>query len=275
MSISKDTFNALLGPGPLWQPAPGDDLDLLLDGMSVSADTVADFLGDLAHIRDPRKTPIFEDLEREYGIIPDENVLLADRVNRLAQKVYQGRKINSDQDLQDALDNAGFDLQVHLNDPPVDPAIFLTQIFQMVAGGDTGYAGFTFDGINNDAFAGNLGGELLVNPEITLQTSAIEMQAGGDKSFAGYFDTTPGESQATAGFFTGFSKNALQYSIPPSGYWHMIYFVGGDATRDPVTDELTAIESGLVTNERRAELVTLILEYKPLMAWCGLIVTFD
>ena len=273
-SISKDTFNALMGPGPLHEPEPGGDLDLLFDGMSVNADTIAGFLSDLANVRNPRKTAIFEDLEREYGITPDENVLQVDRIDRLARKVYQGEKIDSDQDLQDALDSAGFDLQVHLNDPAVDPALFLTQAFQMVAGGDTGFAGFTFDGVNNDAFAGNLGGELLVNPEILLQSEAVLMQAGGDKAFAGYFDTIVSESQATAGYFTGLNQEALTYDIPPSGYWHMIYFVGGDATRDPNTGELTAIESGLVPNERKAELVTLILELKPLMAWCGLIITF-
>ena len=54
----------------------------------------------------------------------------------------------------------------------------------------------------------------------------------------------------------------------------MVFFVGGDATRDPVTDELTNIEQGFVDSNRRNDLITTILEIMPEMAWCGLIITF-
>lgn len=276
-SISKDTFNTLLPPGPLGLPKAGGDLDLLLDGMSANADVVADFLSDLAHIRNPKKTPIFEDLEREYGIRPNENVLMSVRIMRLARKVYQGQKIDSPDDLQDALDAAGFDLQVHLNDPPVDPSLFLTQAFKMVSGGDNAFAGFEpLSGPPSTAFAGSLGGELVVNGDIFLKTNAIEMQAGGDFAFSGYFDvvTVPQTYKSTAGFFSSINQDKLDFRIPSPEFWNMVFFVGGAATRDPVTDELTVIEQGFVDANRRNDLVTTILEIKPLMAWCGLITTF-
>lgn len=274
-SISKQTYSALLPPGPLGEPKAGGDLDLLLDGMADNADLVAAFLADLADIRNPNKTPIFEDLEREYGIKPNENVPTVDRIARLARKVYQGQKIDSPDDLQDALDAAGFDLQVHLNDPPVDPAIFLTQSFQMVAGGDNAFAGFEpSGGPPSTAFAGRLGGELIVNGDIFLKTNAVEMQAGGNIAFAGYFPTTPGVYQSVAGFFSSINQDKLDYPIPDSIYWSMIFFVGGDATRDPVTNELTDIQQGFLPLNRRNDLITTILEIKPLMSWCGLIATF-
>jgi len=244
-SISRSTFDALLPPGPLWVPEKGEDFDLLLDGMSANADVVAEFLSKLAHVRDPRKTIVFEDLERDYGINPNQNVPIADRIDRLSRKVYQGKKIGSDDDLQDALNAAGFNLQVHKNDPPANPAIFIT----------------------ND--------KLLVNPEIFLSVALVDMVAGGDASFSGFHTVSAPDYQACAGYFLVPTKIPLKYSIPPFANWGDVFFVGGDATRDPQTGELTQIEKGAVADEREDELKTLILEIKPIRSWAGLVITSD
>jgi hypothetical protein len=269
MSILRKTLDALLPPGPIWKIKVGGDLDSKLEALGESLDTPSDFLGDLAFISDPDKTPIFEDLEREYGIKPNENVSDADRLARLKRIVYQGEKIDSPDDLQDALNDAGFtDLQVHLNDPAVDPDLFLNQNFTMVAGGDNAYAGFIpSGGGDSTAIAGLSGGEWVVNGEIFFQSPAVTMQASGDNAFAG-------NANAVAGAFDTVNTTALEYETPPADYWPLTFFVGGAATRDGVTGELTSIEQGLVPNERKDDLITTILQIKPLMGWCGLIVQF-
>jgi hypothetical protein len=267
MSILRKTLNALLPPGPLWKIKPGGDLDKKFEALGEALDTPADFLGDLAFIRNPDKTPIFTDLELEYGIKPNDNVSDADRLSRLKRRVYQGEKIDSPDDLQDALQAAGFtNLQVHLNDPAVDPDLFLAQAFFMVAGGYNAYAGYQPLGGEDPAQAGISGGEWVVNGEIVIQSPAIEMQAGGDNAYAG-------NASAIAGFFNNVNTEVLEYETPPSDYWPLCFFVGGDATRDG-TGALTNIEQGQVPSERRDELIITILEIKPLMGWCGLIVEF-
>jgi hypothetical protein len=267
MSISRRTIDALQPPGPLWKPKPSGDFDIVLETLGENFDTPAEFLGSIACIRCPDRTPIFEDLEREYGIKPNENVTDSDRLARLNRIVYQGEKIDSPDDLQDALITAGFtDLLVHLNDPAVDPDLFLDSDFQMVAGGDNAYAGYDETGTIL-SFAGRVGGEYLVNGEINLQSAAVLMQADGDNAFAG-------NQAAVSGYFLELQTTPLVYETPSSEYWPLIFFVGGEATRDPVTGELTDIVQGKVPTERRDDLLTTILQYKPLMAWCGLVIQF-
>jgi len=273
-NLIRPVLNALKPHGALWEPEPDEGLDNQWAGITDALDTEGRALADtLADIRNPRKTSVFTDLERNYGIQPNENILLDTRIARLEQKVYQGSKVNSIDDLQAELIRAGFDLQVHKNDPPVDPAIFLDQSFQMTAGSDFAYAGYN-DGVNILAFAGTLGGEMLVNTPIFTQTPAVEMQAGGAFGYAGF--TSDGiDFESTAGYFNALERIDLEYPIPTDLiYWPLVFFVGGDATRDPVTDELTSIQSGFVDSNRRDELKALILSDKNAGTWCGLIIIF-
>jgi hypothetical protein len=273
-SIIRAVINALLPPGFAWRPEPEEGLDQFFDGVSDSIEndglTVANSLAD---IRNPKKTSIFEDLERNYGIRPNSTISEADRVSRLERKVYQGEKVNSIDDVQSELIIAGFDLQVHKNDPPVDPALFLTQSFQITAGSDFAYAGYN-NGVDILAFAASLGGELLVNTIVTKQFPAYEMQAGGDFGYAGF--TSDGiKYESTAGYFTGLRAEILEYPIPVSSdYWSMIWFVGADATRDPVTGELLTIAPGLVPLNRKDELISLLLADKTIGSWVGMIIQF-
>lgn len=270
-SLSRATIDALLPPGNIWEAEPDEGFDQQLNGLSDTAENTRLTLDSLADIRNPQTTPVFEDLERNYGIKPNENILESIRIARLAQKVYQGQKVNSIDDLQSELTAAGFDLQVHRNDPPVDPQTFLTKSFQITAGSDKAFAGY-HEGGPILAFAASLGGELLVNTEIALQSSAIEMQAGGDFGFAGF--TSDGVNfESVAGYFTGLRQDLLTYDIPTDSiYWGKIFFVGGDAIRDGVTNELLSIESGMVDSNRIDDLKALILADKTLGAWCGLII---
>lgn len=272
-NISRSSIDALLPPGNLWEAEPSEGFDQHLNGIGDTVENVRLTLDSLAHIRNPKKTPVFEDLERNYGIKPNPTVSQDIRIARLSQKVYQGSKVNSIDDLQDDLDRSGFDLQVHKNDPPVDPATFLTKSFQITAGSDKAFAGY-HEGGPILAFAASIGGELLVNTPITLQSSSIEMQAGGAFGYAGF--TSDGINfESVAGYFTGLRQDLLIYPVPTDPiYWPKVFFIGGDATRDPVTNELLAIETGLVDSNRRDDLTALILADKTLGAWCGLIINF-
>jgi hypothetical protein len=271
-SVSRAVIDALLPPGALWQPEPGEDFDLQLDGLADNVEEIKGTLETLADIRNPSKTPVFEDLERNYGIKPNSNVTQDIRIARLDQKVYQGAKVNSIDDVQAELITAGFDLQVHKNDPAVDPAIFLAQSFQITAGSDKAYAGFN-DGVNILAFAASLGGELLVNTDIKKQEKAILMQAGGDVAYAGFNDGL--NTLSIAGYHLELKTSELTYPIPTdSKYWPKMPFIGGDATRDPVTNEITAIEPGLVDSNRKDDLKALLLSDKGLGAWFSLIINF-
>jgi len=261
-NISKKTFLSLLPPGPIWEVKPNGGLDQLLNGIAQNSEDVADFLGFLSCIRDPFTTPFLTDLEREYGVITDINITEDVRRQRLAaEKAYPAKRTGSDDDLEIALQKAGFDVQVHVNSPAIDPATILFGDFQMVAGGGAAFAG------NQDAFAGIGGGELLVNGEIFTQSPAYEMQAAGSIAFAG-------NSKAIAGYFNSFNKDVVEYPVPTDpDAWPFIFFVGGDATRN-VSGELTEVKAADVPTEREAEFKRLILSIKGMHSWAALIINY-
>lgn len=272
-SRARAVIDSLLPPGALWKAEVGESFDQQLDGIADTIEDQRSVVDSLADIRVPSKTPVFTDLERNYGIQPNSLISMANRIARLEQKVYKRARVNSIEDVQNDLDLAGFNLQVHKNDPPVDPATFLSGNFQMVAGGSNAYAGFN-DGVNILSFAARFGGELLVNTPIITQVKAIEMQAGGSVAFAGY--TSDGINyDSVAGYFLDYNRIELTYPIPTDPqFWGKIYFVGGDATRN-VAGELTEIQAGIVDLNRKDELRTLLLSSKTLGAWAALIINFQ
>lgn len=261
-NITRQALATLAPPGPLWVVKIDEGFDQLLDGVAANAEAVNDFLDCLGCVRDPFTTPFLEDLEREYGVITNTNLDEQTRREQLAaSKVYTVERTGSDDDLEIALQKAGFDVQVHVNSPAVDPASLLANLFQMVAGGVDAYAG------NQNAYAGKTGGELLVNGEIFTSSPAYEMQAGGNNAFAG-------NQFAVAGYFDSFNKDPVVYSIPTDPEaWPFIFFVGGDATRDG-SGALIEIENAEVPSEREDEFKRLILQIKPMHSWAGLLINY-
>jgi hypothetical protein len=268
--ITRGMIDALLPPGKIWVPAikeqpprgvsfPGDDLDNLLQGIAWNLDILREYLADLATLRDPLVTAMLIDLEREFGFLSDTRLDEETRRQRLLRQAYATPGNATEADLEYALQMAGFDVNVYQNDPAVDPSIFLDQSFQMVAGGANAYAG------RADAFAGRLGGELLVNGDIFTTGPLYEAVAG--TFYAG--DGTG------AGFYQQISVEEIIYPIPTDpASWPFIFFVGGPATRDPGTNELTAIEQAEIPIEREQEFKRLILQIKPLFTWAALIVVY-
>lgn len=123
--LMRAVYDALLPPGSIWTPEEGKEFDQLLDGMAENSEVVRAFLADLANIRRPSKTILLDDLEKEFGIVKNENLSDDERRAQVAAiKFSKGG--NGDKDfLQNALTTAGFDVQVHENSPPVDPGLLL------------------------------------------------------------------------------------------------------------------------------------------------------
>jgi hypothetical protein len=260
-SLGRRALDALFPGGSAWKPKEGGDFDLFLDGTGDSIESSRGYLDNLSEIRRPETTPILSDLEREYGETIDLNISEDTRRMRLTAKKYSKLRNGSVDHLQAALDAAGFNLLVHENSPAVDPAIFLDQAFQMVAGGPAAFAG------NQDAFAGRIGGELVVNGDLVIQTPAYTMQSGGTFAYAG-------NGNAVAGRYDVFNQDFFQYDIPTDpNDWPLVFFVGGPATRDG-TGTLTEIQAGEVPTERKRELKKTILQIKPEHSWAGLIITY-
>jgi len=135
---------------------------------------------------------------------------------------------------------------VHENSPAVDPDIFLNSIPFMVAGGDNAFAAYIpLAGPPSTAIAGKTGGDMLVNGLLYTQRNNYISVADGDYMFSG-------NGLALSGYYAGFVQEEIIYTIPDDpNAWPFFFFVGGDATRDPITYELTAIDTADVPSERK------------------------
>jgi len=282
-NVSRRMIDGLLPPGPLWVPEKDGDLDLFFDGLSLSMEDARVFLEKLKYIRDPYNTPILSDLEREYGIITKDTLTEEERIAALAVKIYEKGGTGSEDNLESAL--RGFDVQVHQNSPAVDPNIILNQTYQLVAGDPlNAYVG------DPGAYCGQAGGYLLVNGPIY---SGVPVYLGlGDPN------AYVGDPLAVTGYFQGLRPVEKTYNIPTDpDSWPFIFFVGGDATRADVVEVVTSDGKNVVTStgvqvttseqgqllsiepveipaNRRQEFETIILTYKPLFTWAGLVVVY-
>jgi hypothetical protein len=158
--VMRAVIDTIIPKGAAWRVSPEEDWDKLRDAVAENWETIRVFLEDLSGVRDPSVTQFLADLEKEFGVFSNTSLTEQQRRDQLKPIIYNRSSGGTIDDLQAALDDAGFAVQVHSNSPAVDPAIFLDQNFQMVAGGGNAYAG------RPDAFAGRSGGELLVNGAI-------------------------------------------------------------------------------------------------------------
>lgn len=265
--FSRDVINALWPDGSFWNWIPEDDYDLLLDGIAENTEAVRLELEKIRYFRDPARTLLLTDLEKEYAVIPVSGSTESERRERLATTMFRRSELPTYTWLEEKLQAAGFDVLVHANDPAVDPAIFLDQAFQMTAG-DLLPGGNDAQCGEPEAYCGRVGGELLVNGEIFLQSPNYTILC--DEALA-----QCGEPDALAGQYDSISLIPIEYEIPvDSGYWPLIFFVGGEATRDPITGALTDIEIASIPIERRLEFRRIILRYKPMCSWAGLVVVY-
>jgi hypothetical protein len=260
----RDLLGLLLPRGAIWTAAVGLGLDKFLNGMAANLQQVKDYLAALGNLRNPLTTNLLEDLERELGLISNTSLSETQRRQILRAKKGQRAGTGSYSQLQDKLDEAGFNLVVQENNPKIDPDLFLGGGYQMFANNTVAVAG------NDEAYAGYADplGELIVNGGFfAKQEVEYIAQANGPTTVAG-------NDQAVAGYFISMTREEVEYLIPDIqvGRWNYIFYVGG-----PVTDWTASppvFDRGIVAAELRDSLIEIILQHKPLHSWCGLVVDF-
>jgi hypothetical protein len=236
------------------------NLTKFIEGLTALPNDFREYIDNIYFDLFPDTTRSLELWEDQFGIVTPstDNAI---RINTVDQKWKMKGGQGADY-IQGVLQDAGFNVQVHENNPPIDPANFLVGDFVMVAGAGNAYAG------RSDAFAGlTTTGELLVNgfiPIIGGQRLYL-MNAGN-----GY----AGNQTAVAGYFTQFLVTDKQYTLPTDPLlFPFVWFIGGDATRN-ASNELTAIEVVQIPAEREQEFKDLILMLKPAQSWVGLIIEY-
>jgi hypothetical protein len=270
ITFARRLLNALWPRGPFWEPKQDGDYDHLLDGIANNSKAVKDDLSCLACIRSPLTTPVLSDLEKDLGQVPATGATESERREHLDSFNNRSAGSGAWDVLQAQLRGAGFtDVYVTPNDPVVDPRGFIEQAFNMVCG-DLLPGGNDAQCGEPEAICASTGGFLVVNgsifsnvPNYLNLCDEADAQCGNDV-YAGDFD----------GYRDPEEMN--DYKIPTdSGYWSLIFFVSGEVTRDPVTDEITTLNTYTIPNERRKEFNRIILRYKPLFSWAALVVAYS
>ena len=253
-SFMRQVIDALMPDGAIWQPAVGGDFDKLLDGISETQQAVFDDLGSLEYIRDPYRCPkeLLPDLEREFGIAPNNAMTEKDRRASLAVVRYKQRSLATAQKLRRALNLAGFGvggfgLTVTPNTPATNP-------YPIFASHDGGYYLVSGDRITIRPLypqAGNI---------VARAFDGSDMQSGRES--AGFFEET---------ILINLADN---YKTPGQQYWPLIFFVGGTVTRD-ANGRITNVAIVDIPATRRQELHRLILRIKPLGIWAAMMVRYS
>jgi hypothetical protein len=170
----------------------------------------------------------------------------------LDSRINAQNNTGSRQELEEALQRAGFPVFVYSNSPAVDPKNFQSD-YIMVAGGANAYAGL------DNAIAGAFKAELVVNGDVIVTVSVQTMYAGAELAFAG-------GNFAFAGI-SGVDEIEYEYYISNDAKsWPFYFFVGGSAQY--ATDgSIVSIDYVDIDDERRLEFREIILRYKPLSTW--------
>ncbi len=198
MKKMENVIMGLLPPGEAWEPDPNRDFHKFMEGLGEGAGAIYQDLKALEYIRDPERTQQLADLEKDYGIITNLDISEDDRRAQLKILRYVRDLTGSDDNLEDRLQEAGFDLKVFRNDPKIDPAVLMCD-------------------------------ELIVNGDIFTQVPAYEMQCDGSIAFAG-------NQKAVCGYFVSMERTAREYEIPTDpGLWGYFFFVCGD--RQPAAEQ--------------------------------------
>jgi len=283
-TFMREALNALLPEGAAWRPASGGDYDRLLDGAARNKQDVFDGLSALARIRDPYNCPIelLPDLEREFGVSPNNALTEKERRRSLASIRYKSLGLATAQKLQRALDMAGFGyggyglIVTPNSSPATDPYPIIEANFVMTA---HEFPSVFCAGNTDVAFASGGGGAggggyYLVDCDF-FTSSPLYPQAG--QVCARAFDGSDWRSGFECAGFNGDMRTTdemlLNYKTPPEPYWPLIFFVGGMVTRNP-NGRIANIASVTVPAERRQELHRMILRIKPVGIWAAMMVRY-
>jgi hypothetical protein len=264
--------SALMPRGPAWEPEPGGKFDLLLEGFADNAQADFDILEKLAYIRNPLKvqTELLPDLEREYGVSPDDRVPEDDRRESLSTVRYHPRASPRVQSLQAALDKAGFGIDGYglivtpNGTPATDPHFIINENFVLTAHEFPS----VFAAGTSIAYAGERGGYYLVNGD-RFNSRPIYPGAGTGMVALDF------PSKSCAGYYEGYRGYENEYTAPISdAFWPFVFFCGGVVTRNE-DGSVASVDFVSVPVERRQELHRLILRMKPIHAWAAMCVIYQ
>lgn len=259
--LTRKFVNSLLPSGCAWNPVVDGDLDKFLQATADNIENPKEILSKLAYIRDPLRTPVLDELEIEYGVTRNENLTEEQRRVYLNSVAFPSRGTGRLEDLERRLLEAGFPVSIHSNDPSIDPMIITNNAFNLFSSGPNAFAG------REDAFARRIGGEVIVNGDQFTQTPVWLSVSSSQGMFAG-------SSGAIAGRSDGVSLEKIEYEVPRNaGSWPLVFFIGGDATRDS-NGFITSIDRVLLADDNRNEFIQLLLKYKPLHTWAVSLVDF-
>jgi hypothetical protein len=275
----REALNALMPDGAAWRPAFGGDYDRLLNGVARNKQDVFDDLSALANIRDPYNCPIelLPDLEREYGISPNNALTEKERRRSLAAIRYKSLGLATAQKLQRALDMAGFGyggyglIVTPNSSPATDPYPIVEANFVMTA---HEFPSIFCAGNTDVAFAGYGGGgyylvsgDYFTSRPLYPQAGEIVARASDGSDYRSGYEC--------AGFYNEMvviDENENNRS-PDEPWWPLIFFVGGVVTRNP-DGRITNVASVDVPAGRKQELHRMILRIKPCGIWAAMMVRY-
>lgn len=240
--LIKATIKALLPEGAIWTLATDEELDQLLTAVSENWLEAYNAVFGLGDVRDPFQTQLLEELEREFGFLL--NPALSEETRR--QQVGAVKYENTDQrnsagDVQAFLNSAGFEVEVHHNDPAVDPALFA--------------------------------GDILLNGGLYQFGFQYSMQCDAEIAFCGH-QNAGGNIDSVCGQFNLFKFIDFEYDLPTDPEsWPFIYFIGGAAVRDG-GGFLTSIAPAEIPLNRKNKFIELVLSSKPWFDWAILIINY-
>lgn len=252
-----------------WEAEVDGDFDNFNQATADNVKLITDEMEILACIRCPESTPVLSDLEREYGIVPNED--LTDEVRRFNLQVEKF-KMESDgsvDTIAEAIHIAGFpNINVYENDPSVDPESVVGTSNFMSAGSDNSFAGYIPLAGEEEAICGSKteDGYVLANGTLNtvspdIDSVAGEMWAGDtDNSFAGHF------------LQTKISEILYPITDDPNRWAHFL-FVGGTVVRN-ISGGILSVTTIEVPSEQRDILERTILKFKPIEKWCVMAIKY-
>lgn len=259
--LIKSCIEAALPKGKIWTYKENGDLDKLISGMADNYEPVQDFFDGLAYIRDPQKTPVLDDLERDFHVQKDPELTEQERRDQLTAVKVAGNSPGTAEFLENILREAGFDVYVHLNNPPIDPVALESMMWGQPDNPDAQWGG-------TNAQWG-LGGRV----------EYVNMIWGNTNAVWGREDAVWGIGNI--GKIRGYAlingnEDDQAYSLGDDScqcFWSAVFFVGGTAQRSG-TGQIISIETAEIPAHRRAEFEKLIMRIKPFFTWAGLVVNY-
>lgn len=113
-----------------------------------------------------------------------------------------------------------------------------------------------------------------IDPEPIVSQAFVNV-CGDPESVCGVTEVVCGYAHKGGLLVNGDVFNDSIFSVPTdSGYWPLVFFVGGAATYNG-DGSIAYISIASIPVARRDEIKRLILKYKPMHSWCGLLVYFS